>query len=1073
MENINKFLQNIQPRDYQIQIYQTCKGKNCLVVLPTGIGKTLIALMLAIDRLTKFPDNKVLFLAPTRPLAEQHLNYFKKHLPELFATMELFTGKVDAEKRKQLWQSADIVFSTPQCVSNDVKNALYDLKEVSLLIEDECHRCLKNYAYTYAAENYLKTAKNPRVLGLTASPGAEKSKIREICKNLGIEDVEIRTRESEDVKHYLQELEFDVVKVDFPEEFEKIMQLLKIIYNKKVEELKNRKLLFAPATKKNLLELQHRIMTSITKGNKNFNMLSGASACAQTIKLGHALELLQTQTLSSMQNYMQELFDQAAKKKSKAVQQLIKQPEFNQAYVKMVELIARKVEHPKLAKLKEIVEQDIKTNPRAKIIVFAQYRDTLVKICKTMNEISGINAKVFVGQAKKGKTGEETGLSQKEQQELIREFSLGKINILCASSVHPDEYIILKKEGKIMVKKIGEFVDFYIKKESIKTISKKILGWEVLTSDGKNILFKPVTFIHKHPIQNGLIRLKLSSGFDCFVTENHSLFSFNSKNKFIPAAPEKNKFIALALKCPNIEQNKKIDIIKEIYENCSKKEIKNLFGNLLRLTQAKMRILKTDLSILSVLEKNRLSILEIAKLSKKDYSAVMDCLKRLKEQEFIKQKRENKNYKNISETTSKGEAYLRFLRWFFNNIRYKKGKYRFKICSTLNNLEAFNDFFEQNINVNYGKTKFPRFIDINESLARFLGFYVSEGSARKTKYTSDIFLAARVKKMQIMMEESIKNGLKLKIRKNWRGIAIDSQIAYHLIKSVFKAGIGAYNKEVPEIIFTSSSKIKWEFLRAYFLGDGHSNGERIVFTTVSRKLVIGLVLLLRMLGVNKLTLHQQKHIYKLNISESLPFAKLKEKNEKRGHAYYNLIPNAIKSKKAFEKYKNFFSFSPNNRMKCRKNGNWESDTCFDYIKKIESIEKPKYVYDLSVKDTENFIGGTGLFCLHNSIGEEGLDIPEVNAVIFYEPIPSAIRKIQRAGRTARLVKGKLIILLTKKTLDEAYYWAAFHKEKRMYSAIKGLKEEMKGINNDEGKDNNGEKIIEKDKGEKEAQKTLL
>src|SRR3989344_7373097 len=390
MENINKFLQNIQPRDYQIQIYQTCKEKNCLVVLPTGIGKTLVALMLAIDRLTKFPQSKILFLAPTRPLAEQHLNYFKKHLPELFATMELFTGKVDAEKRKKLWQNADIIFSTPQCISNDLKNNLYGISDVSLLIEDECHRCLKNYAYTYVAEHYLKTAKNARVLGLTASPGADKSGIKEIFKNLGIEDVEIRTRESEDVKHYLQKLEFDVVKVDFPEEFNEILKLLKKIYEKKIEELKNRKLLFAPATKKNLLELQHRIMASITRGNRNFNMLAGASACAQAIKLGHALELLQTQTLSSLQNYMQDLFDQAAKKKSKAVQQLIKQPEFNQAYVKMVELIGRKIEHPKLAKLKEIVEQDITKSPKAKIIVFAQYRDTLVKICKNMNEIQGV-----------------------------------------------------------------------------------------------------------------------------------------------------------------------------------------------------------------------------------------------------------------------------------------------------------------------------------------------------------------------------------------------------------------------------------------------------------------------------------------------------------------------------------------------------------------------------------------------------------------------------------------------------------------------------------------------------------
>ena len=77
-----------------------------------------------------------------------------------------------------------------------------------------------------------------------------------------------------------------------------------------------------------------------------------------------------------------------------------------------------------------------------------------------------------------------------------------------------------------------------------------------------------------------------------------------------------------------------------------------------------------------------------------------------------------------------------------------------------------------------------------------------------------------------------------------------------------------------------------------------------------------------------------------------------------------------------------------------------------------------------------------------SIAEEGLDIPEVNSVIFYEPIPSAIRKIQRAGRTARLMKGKLIILLTLKTLDEIFYYASISKEKKMYKSIESIKKDL-------------------------------
>jgi len=430
-----KFLKDITPREYQQKIFETCKDKNCLVVIPTGLGKTLIALMLTIERMTQFPSEKVVFLAPTKPLIEQHFKYFQKHLPELFAQMELFTGKVPAGQRKKLWQSADIIFSTPQCVGNDLKNNLYNLKEVSLLIEDESHRCLKNYSYTYIVQEYHKQAQNIRVLGLTASPGSDKEKIQQICKNLGVTSIEARTRESEDVKHYLQELKFNTIQIEFPDKFKEIRDLLLIIYNKKTEELKNRKLLFFHATKVSLLELQGRIMHSISTGNKNFNLLVGASVCAQAIKIQHAIELLETQTLYSFNSYIQELFKQAEQGKSKAVQHLVKTPEFNQAYTKTIELIAKKIEHPKLLELKSLTEYKFSKNPKAKIIIFAQYRNTTVQICKELNSIPGVRAKVFVGQAKRGEGETATGLNQKEQQEIVRQFSLGEINILVATSI--------------------------------------------------------------------------------------------------------------------------------------------------------------------------------------------------------------------------------------------------------------------------------------------------------------------------------------------------------------------------------------------------------------------------------------------------------------------------------------------------------------------------------------------------------------------------------------------------------------------------------------------------------------
>ena len=426
-----KFLEGIQPREYQQRIFETCTENNCLVVLPTGIGKTLIALMLTIERISKFPDEKVVFLAPTKPLAEQHLSYFKKHLPELFGEMNLFTGAIKPEQRKKMWRTSEIIFSTPQCVANDLRNNLYDLNDVCLLIEDEAHRCIKNYDYNYLAEKYQEQATHPRILGLTASPGSNTSKIKQICKNLSIEKVELRTRESRDVKEYLQELEFKKIIVDFPSEFDEMRHILLKLFNRYVEELKQRGVLYGPSSKTGLIELQKKIMGTLARGNKNFNYMLGASACAQAVKLQHALELLETQTLESFNKYLKGLFEQARKKQSKGVVKLVANPEFNFVFMQSNELLAKNQEHPKLAKVERIIttERDSKKNIR--VIVFTQFRNTASIIAKRLNEIKEINARVFVGQAKKAGTG----LSQKEQKKIIEEFSEGKINVLVATSI--------------------------------------------------------------------------------------------------------------------------------------------------------------------------------------------------------------------------------------------------------------------------------------------------------------------------------------------------------------------------------------------------------------------------------------------------------------------------------------------------------------------------------------------------------------------------------------------------------------------------------------------------------------
>ncbi|PJC45201.1 hypothetical protein CO037_02715, partial [Candidatus Pacearchaeota archaeon CG_4_9_14_0_2_um_filter_30_8] len=346
------FLKNLIPREYQEKISETCLNKNCLIVLPTGLGKTLIALMVTIERMKKFPGKKVLFLAPTKPLAEQHLIYFKKNLPELFGSLELFTGAVSAPKRKKIWDTGDIIFSTPQCIANDLKKKLYDLTEVCLLVEDEAHRCVKNYDYNFVSKVFQKESENPRIIGMTASPGSDFNKIKEICKNLSIEEVELRTRESPDVKKYLQELEFEKKVVELEKEFIEIRNILKRIFDEYTDELKIKNFLFGPINKFSLIELQRKIGVQISRNLSHPSSYFAISLVSQAIKLSHAIDLLETQTLESFQKYLKKLLAEGEARKSKGVTRLVNRDDFRLAYNKTSFLLEKGEEHPKV---KEII----------------------------------------------------------------------------------------------------------------------------------------------------------------------------------------------------------------------------------------------------------------------------------------------------------------------------------------------------------------------------------------------------------------------------------------------------------------------------------------------------------------------------------------------------------------------------------------------------------------------------------------------------------------------------------------------------------------------------------------------
>jgi Fanconi anemia group M protein len=418
-------LRNIEPREYQKNIAETANKKNSLVVLPTGMGKTLIALIVAIKRLNDFPDSKVLVMSPTRPLNAQHKKTFEKFTDLNEEEIALVTGKIRPEKRVEIYKKARVVIATPQTIQNDVEGGRISLSEFSFIVFDEAHRCVKDYAYTFIAKKYKEQARHALILGLTASPGGSFERIEEIKKNLFIEAVEIRTELDEDVKKYVKPVAKDWIYVELPEEMKMVKGLLEDMLKEPIYWLKEHNFIHTyKPTKKVLLSLQNSVASKYMQGSKNFSLAWAMIKSAEAIKIEHAIELLETQEVSSLLEYLKKL--EASKKRID--RKIAKDPRVRDV-IKILESI-KDIKHPKLEKLKNLVKDLIKENPNVKIIVFANYRATVEKI-KEVLDGEGIKSEILIGQA----TKEGKGMTQEEQIETLRRFKEGEFNTLIATSI--------------------------------------------------------------------------------------------------------------------------------------------------------------------------------------------------------------------------------------------------------------------------------------------------------------------------------------------------------------------------------------------------------------------------------------------------------------------------------------------------------------------------------------------------------------------------------------------------------------------------------------------------------------
>lgn len=434
---------SIEARLYQqVLAADVLKKGNTMIVAPTALGKTIVATLVAADRLDKVKNSKILVLAPSKPLAIQHESTFKEFLTVPCSSI---TGAVKTDERVKRWEESQIICATPQTVESDLLKGRYSLKDVSLVVFDECHHGVGSYSYVYLASRYVKESKFNLILGLTASPGSDKEKIKEVCDNLYVQNIVVKTEEDYDVRPYFNPVAIDWVRVKMSSELEKIKKHVDKALKVRLKGLKNMGIIRTVSVNKtDILRARGRVQSAIARNvNPKKECFQAISILSAVINIQHSQELIETQGVVTFNKYVARL----RKKKTKAAKSLIQDPNFGKAIYLAREAEKHGLEHPKLKKVTDIIKKELGQNGQtklqseryvkdadqksSKIMVFTQYRDSLEMIHQKL-EKEGIKSAKFFGQA--SRDGEK-GLTQKEQKEIIKAFKIGEYDVLLSTSV--------------------------------------------------------------------------------------------------------------------------------------------------------------------------------------------------------------------------------------------------------------------------------------------------------------------------------------------------------------------------------------------------------------------------------------------------------------------------------------------------------------------------------------------------------------------------------------------------------------------------------------------------------------
>lgn len=411
-----------------------------LVALPTGLGKTFIAAVLILNLYRWFPDGKIIFVAPTRPLVTQQQQACHSICGLPWDTAIELTGSTRRGLRDDEWQAKRIFYMTPQTFENDLLSTTCDPKDVIGVVVDEAHRATGNYAYCKVIRHLMYHNPHFRVLALTATPGNDAAKVQEVVTNLHISRIEIRTEDALDIQPYIHRKHEDLVVVPLGDALTSLRASWTALMQHYYEPLQQRGVL-RPCDPAQLRAFAVRSAA----GDRHARAILQAQPFLRGYlqQLATMAQAMQYLTEQSVRVFCERAMAMAAPGKGTTKREQLfstSNPAFR-TLVERIEAVDADAElrtHPKMHKLRDVLlghfqrrgAPDAAHGTRA--IVFCTFREVVAEIVEVL-AAAGLRATQFVGQASDNKG--QRGYTQKQQEEVIQAFQKGTFEVLVATSI--------------------------------------------------------------------------------------------------------------------------------------------------------------------------------------------------------------------------------------------------------------------------------------------------------------------------------------------------------------------------------------------------------------------------------------------------------------------------------------------------------------------------------------------------------------------------------------------------------------------------------------------------------------